>query len=80
MELDCGDVSTGCVEVLEEVEVEEEVVAGGSSVTAVDDDDVISSSPTVRNRSQMYPLGRPSLGSMASCSTVRSRLYNSATI
>ena len=66
------------MEVVEEVEVEEEVVA--SAVTGVDDDDVISSSPTVRNRSQMYPLGRPSLGSMASCSTVRSRLYNSATI
>ena len=47
------------MEVVEEVEVEEEVVTG--SVTAAVDDDVISSSPTVRNRSQMYPLGRPSL-------------------
>ena len=65
------------MEVVEEVE-EEAVVVG--SVTAAVDDGVISSSPTVRNRSQMYPLDRPSLGSMVSCSTVRSRLYNSATI
>jgi len=51
----CADVNSGSVEVVEKVKVEEEVVAAVDAVTGVVDD-VISSNPTVRNRSQMYPL------------------------